>query len=275
MALVFHRGAGPFRRRAAPLLSGGEAENPLLFGILHAVRPGDGTHLCTVQHQGRTLAAAVQSPLRPLVLARAAVAPLRELARGWHERDLPLSAVVGPVRAASTFAAAWPGAPLALGLSMRSYSLTRVSPPRGVPGGLRHASRDDVPLLTGWAAAFVAESGSSAGDPEQIVQSGVRERRLFVWRTVDADPPVTMAAWSARTPTSARVNLVYTPPALRGRGYASACVAAVSQRLLDEGLERCFLFADIANPTSNAIYQRLGYRPLADFAEYRSPHPSR
>ena len=64
------------------------------------------------------------------------------------------------------------------------------------------------------------------------------------------------------------VNLVYTPPELRGRGYASACVAALSQQLLDAGWEFCTLYTDLANPTSNSIYQRIGYRPVCDSNEY-------
>jgi uncharacterized protein len=271
--LAFHRDAAAFRQRAGALLSGRDSENQLLLGILHATRSGDGTRLCTLEEGGRALAVAVQVPQRQLVLARAEPRPLQELAREWHRQGLPLTAVFGPTEVASIFAAAWPGARLELALSMRGYELTQLSAPRLVPGALRLASNADAPLLTAWVTAFIAETGGHPGDPAQVVPDGVREQRLFVWETAweasTQAPPVAMAAWTGRTPTSARVSLVYTPPELRGRGYASACVAAVSQRLLDEGLERCFLFTDLANPTSNAIYQRLGYRPVADFAEYR------
>jgi uncharacterized protein len=268
MELVFHRTASAFRRKTAPLLVGGEVEHPLLFGILHGLRAGDGTRLCSVQRRGGVQAAGVQMPLRPLVLTQAKAAALRLLAREWQRRRLPLTAVFGPEESASTFASAWAGARLELSLSMRSYALTEVTPPPPVSGCLRAASLANVPLLTAWATAFIDESGGHPGEPAQIVPAGVREKRLFVWQ--DGAVPVAMAIWSARTSTSARVSLVYTPSELRGRGYASACVAAVSQRLLDEGLKRCFLFADRANPVATALYQRLGYRPLGDFAEYRT-----
>jgi predicted GNAT family acetyltransferase len=266
--LVFHRAVAAFTRKAAALLAGGEVENPLLFGILAGARSGDGTRLCTLQRSGRALAAAVQTPLRPLVLATAAPEALEALAREWHRRGLPLTAVFGPAESAQGFAVAWPGERLECVLRMRSYALAQVVAP-DVPGALRAAAAGEVPLLTAWATAFIAESGGHPGDPAEVIPAGVRDQRLFVWE-VSAGQPVAMAAWTARTPISARLTLVYTPPELRGRGYASACVAAVSQRLLDEGLERCLLFADLANPTSNAIYQRLGYVPLGDFAEYRS-----
>ena len=64
------------------------------------------------------------------------------------------------------------------------------------------------------------------------------------------------------------VNAVYTPPEMRGRGYASACVGHLSQHLLDSGYQFCCLFTDLSNPTSNNIYQRLGYHPVCDYDEY-------
>ncbi|MCA9556723.1 MAG: GNAT family N-acetyltransferase, partial [Myxococcales bacterium] len=84
---------------------------------------------------------------------------------------------------------------------------------------------------------------------------------LWVWEDGEA---VSMAAAVSPTPHGVRVNFVYTPPERRGRGYASACVAALSQAQLDAGRQFCFLYTDLANPTSNAIYQRIGYRPVTD-----------
>jgi predicted GNAT family acetyltransferase len=78
-----------------------------------------------------------------------------------------------------------------------------------------------------------------------------------------------MAAHTGPTPNGVRVGAVYTPPELRGRGYASACTAAVTQRLLADGRRFCFLFTDLSNPTSNSIYQKIGYRPVCDVDQYR------
>jgi len=75
---------------------------------------------------------------------------------------------------------------------------------------------------------------------------------------------VSMASFGGVTPNGVRIGPVYTPPELRGRGYASALVAGTSQQLLDGGKRFCFLFTDLANPTSNGVYQRLGYRPVED-----------
>ena len=81
----------------------------------------------------------------------------------------------------------------------------------------------------------------------------------------DGGAAVSMAGFGGRTPNGVRIGPVYTPPELRGRGYASALTAALTQRLLDGGLRFCFLFTDLANPTSNSIYQRIGYEPVSDF----------
>jgi predicted GNAT family acetyltransferase len=78
-----------------------------------------------------------------------------------------------------------------------------------------------------------------------------------------------MAGYAGPTPNGIRVGPVYTPPHLRGRGYASACVAALSQELLDTGHKFCFLFTDLLNATSNHIYQVIGYQPIVDVDMYQ------
>jgi uncharacterized protein len=89
-------------------------------------------------------------------------------------------------------------------------------------------------------------------------------------------PERTMAASTRPTRNGITVNNVYTPPHQRKKGYASACVAALSQKQLDSGYKYCCLFTDLANPTSNQIYMDIGYQPVCDFGEHKflenSPH---
>jgi predicted GNAT family acetyltransferase len=92
-----------------------------------------------------------------------------------------------------------------------------------------------------------------------------RAGSLFLW---EHERPVSMAGWAGRTEWGGRVNFVYTPPEHRYNGYATACVAALTRRLLDEGQTFCCLFADLSNPTANAIYQRIGYRAVCDLSDY-------
>src|SRR5262249_39695999 len=85
----------------------------------------------------------------------------------------------------------------------------------------------------------------------------------------DGSKPVSFAGYGGLTPHGIRIGPVYTPPELRGRGYASACVAALSQEMLDRGRTFCSLFTDLSNPTSNHIYQAIGYEPVIDVDLYR------
>jgi uncharacterized protein len=134
-----------------------------------------------------------------------------------------------------------------------------------IPAGrLRSALPSDLPIVSRWVEGFLYDVHED-GDPQDIAQRRIREGTFFLWEAVG---PVSMAAASGKTPRGIRVNFVYTPPESRNRGYASACVAALSQLLLDGGNEYCCLYTDLANPTSNKIYRQIGYEPVCDVASY-------
>jgi predicted GNAT family acetyltransferase len=123
------------------------------------------------------------------------------------------------------------------------------------------------------AACFVRkapdEHRSRRSAPAEQVRAGavrrIAEGQVHLW---DDAAPKAMAAWGRPTTRGVSVNAVYTPPPHRGRGFATALVAALSRKLLAEGRSFCALFTDLANPTSNAVYARIGYRPVRDFAHY-------
>jgi len=124
-----------------------------------------------------------------------------------------------------------------------------------------------------WFQAFAADAAEQAGrtegegHEEYFTREDMVERidagRVWLWEV--AGEPVHLTGFNAPSFGVARVGPVYTPKEHRGRGFASAGVAEVSRRLLDEGARVC-LFTDQANPTSNRIYQALGYRPVVDMA---------
>ena len=123
-------------------------------------------------------------------------------------------------------------------------------------------------MLTKWRAAFAIEADRTL--PEQAEKAAAqplqRSTHLVLWEVEGT--AVSMAGFTGRTPNGVRVAWVYTPPELRGRGFAGACVAALSQKLLDDGRKFCFLYTDLANPTSNHIYQTIGYEPVTDATVY-------
>jgi predicted GNAT family acetyltransferase len=148
-------------------------------------------------------------------------------------------------------------------LALKLFRTSRAIEPRPSPGELRVATTDDVPAVTDFVAAFGAEIREPFPHPGRVARMGIEEARIHLW-TVDGQPRA-ICAWQGPTPNSVRIGLVYTPPQHRGRGFASNAVAELTRRLLASGRKYCTLFTDKANPTSNSIYMKIGYEPVADF----------
>ncbi|MGH3300747.1 MAG: GNAT family N-acetyltransferase [Streptosporangiaceae bacterium] len=150
------------------------------------------------------------------------------------------------------------------GSRSRLYLLGSLVPPEPAPpGAARLAGQPDVDLLVSWSDAFLVEAGGAGpGNSRQIVADRLSHDGLTLWET--GGEPVAMASLTRIVAGVARVIGVYTPPARRRRGYAGAVTAAVSRAALAAGATGVVLYTDLANPTSNALYQRLGYRPVAD-----------
>jgi GNAT superfamily N-acetyltransferase len=187
--------------------------------------------------------------------------------------------VLGPVDRAAAFVREWEAL---TGIAPRSrtqerlYRLERVNPVSGVPGVMRPYTPSERELVIDWMLAFEDEinmavqrvTRAEMGEIlDRRVSGDPRSRGLHLW-WADGQP-VSMAGHAGATPHSIRINAVYTPPEQRGRGYASALVAALSQEMLDSGYQWTTLYTDLANPTSNRIYQAIGYQPVMDVDMYR------
>lgn len=279
LTVVRHGDAAAFLRRAGAFLTAREAEHTLLLGIAGQVVDDPrgyaaAPYLATAERGGAVVAAALMTPPYNLQLpladdARAAAA-IAEDARVGPDG---VPGVAGPVEEAAAFAERWrglTGEAVRPGMAQRIHRLDRVRAVPGVAGAARRATEADRALLVSWTEAFSAEAlgDEAAGRAARTVdlRLGARDGGFFLW---EDGVPVCMVGYSGPTPNGIRIAPVYTPPALRGRGYASAATAAASQALLNEGRRCCFLFTDLANPTSNRVYARVGYRPVIDVAEYR------
>ncbi len=187
-------------------------------------------------------------------------------ARALAELMPDLDMAFGPTDTMRRFAAVWSevtGAGFHEGMRQGVYRLDRVNPPPNkARGEMVEANASDLPMVVDWGVAFRHDSHVQAGDPEVLGMRLIRERCLHFW--VDGGRPRSMAAAVAFTENGARVGWVYTPREERGRGYATALVAELSQLMLDGGRRFCFLYADLANPTSTGIYERLGYRKVVE-----------
>lgn len=267
-----HADAIAFLRRAGGWLAASEAEHNLVLSIAGGLTrnaPPAPPYLATIEADGRVYGCAIRTPPYKLVIGRvpaeATDAAVADVADVFPELDR----IHGPVDDARRFAERWcsrtgatPRARTSLGL----YELDAVIRPEPhAPGRLRAATAADTDLVGDWAESFVAESTTDVGRARTMVETGIARRAIFIW---EDGQPVSVAACVGETPTGRRIGLVYTPPELRRRGYAAACVADLSQRVLDAGARRCFLYTDLGNPTSNGVYRRIGYRLIGEAVDY-------
>ena len=156
--------------------------------------------------------------------------------------------------------------PYKVSLNLRVHQLQVVQPVAKAAGYLRQATESDRDLLAQWNHDFQMEVFRTLEeDPEKMTERQIHRGAAYLWQD---QAPVSLACGRPSTPNGATIGPVYTPPEYRGKGYATACVAALSQQLLEQGYRSCFLFTDLANPTSNHIYQMIGYQPVTDWRDY-------
>ncbi|MFG2354406.1 GNAT family N-acetyltransferase [Streptomyces sp. NPDC048521] len=230
-------------------------DEPPLFGTLEAP---DGTVRAALLH---TPPHAVHvTPLTPQE-ADALSARLVELGH-------PVLGVAGERDTAMAFTQAWQrrtGTPGAIHQRQRLYRLAELTVPDPRPEGrARIAGPEDRELLIRWYGEFKDAVGQRAGDPAEWADARLAYGGVTLWETLDGTP-VSLAGVTPQTAGQVRIAPVYTPAALRGRGYAGAVTAEVSRAARESGVPEILLFTDLANPTSNALYRRIGYRDVADF----------
>ena len=155
-------------------------------------------------------------------------------------------------------------------MEQRIHELREVNPEIASIGTLRLAEAEDMSFLPYWIEGFsydcFGHSASPKSDPEPYLYF-IEKKSLYILE--DKGTPVSMSQINREMRTLAGVSHVYTPPYFRGKGYASSCVAGVSRLILQRGFKSCVLYTDLANPTSNSIYHKIGYRPVCDSLEIK------
>jgi len=212
-------------------------------------------------------AAFMQTPPHPPLLTAMTDAAAAALAHELADARREILGVNAPEEAAQAFAAAWrkhTGAPARVHSRMRLFRLGDLIWPSPMPEGkARLASSGDRDLLIAWFGAFAAEAGAMGeSDHGRAVDDRLSYRGVTIWEA--GGVPVSLACVTRTVAGMVRLGPVYTPRHMRCRGYAGAATAAVSQAARDAGTTEVLLYTDLANPTSNALYQRLGYRPVED-----------
>lgn len=267
-----HADAERFLAAAQRWLLEAETENNLLLGIALNSRgrgPEDPPpYWATVRDENGIVGCACRTPPHLLVLSRVPAGAISPLVEDVGRVYPALNGVNGPNEDAEAFARAWiarHGGTSRTRFRMRLHALTRVSFAGDMPpGSLRKATQADLPLAREWAEEYVRDVGLPFAAPE-MAQRLIGREQLFFW--VDAGSPRSMAASTRETRSGCSINTVYTPPQFRRSGYATAAVTTLSETLLKAGRRFCCLYTDLANPTSNSIYAKIGYRPIRDDVE--------
>ena len=275
MHVVKLEDAGTFLERTRSLLAD-EARHNLILGLAGTLRDNPGLYpeqeLWLVAEDGDVAGAALRTPPYNLVLGGGGPDALEALAR---ELGGTIPGAVGAVPeidelvgACSRLHGVTPEARVRQGI----YSLDTVVPPVVPSGAPRPAMPNERELLVRWWGEFGAEALSEPERDEERNRRSIDHRLaasgngIAVWE--DRGEPVCAVGYGSPTPTGVRIGPVYTPPEHRRRGYASALTAHVSAEQLAAGRSFCFLYTDLANPTSNKIYVEIGYRRVCDSIQY-------
>lgn len=270
-----------FLAQAGDFLARHEAEHNLIFDIASTIQRAPETYgepprfAVVGDEDGTVQAAALQTPPFNVVLSmtddEASTDALADALRDDH-----LPGALGPKDVAARFAERWTnatGCTAALDAAERIFRLDRVIPPtRPALGRWRTAEERDVTIIARWLVAFAEEAtpfSPPIDDPDAAAERWIAQvgRTVYLWE--DQGAVVSMVGAGGETPNGIRIGPVYTPPEVRGNGYASSLTAAASLDQLGRGRRFLFLFTDLANPTSNKIYRAIGYEPVIDVDMYR------
>lgn len=277
-----------FARIALPWLLRDPVANNLPCALIQDCLAGtvptepDTWGLRVVNDIGELAGVALCTPPGDLLLSVMPAAGAQTLAADLADKQARPYSVAGPAGVVEPFTTCYAqrtGVAPTEGTTQRLYRLDQLSTPRGAKGRLREASPADLDVLAHWLIDSAVEGTAARGPSGETLDLAVAEAAAVItarlrtgrlaWLWEDAGRPVSMAYLSPAIAGVTRVSGVYTPPQQRGNGYASACVAAVSRIALEHEASACVLYTNLANPTSNQLYQRIGYRPVCDLQEWR------
>ena len=278
MDVIRHTDVHGFADRAMPLFEADPVRHTIALTLMTGLREAapDDVLMITVEQGGHTIGCAFRSPPWASMLVSALPVETHQAVVDFLLRErIPLGGVSGPRDVADSLMPLWTrttGQAPDFTMGLRLHRLVEFVPPV-VPGHIRHAVEDDIPLLGAWWDAFSREEHGPVGsDGVQEVSKAFANggRRFGIW-TDEHGEPVSMAGGSPPLHGMSRIGPVFTPKEHRGRGYGSGVTAAMTRWALDQGAEEILLFTDVANPVSNAIYHRIGYRPVMEAVEHRLP----
>ncbi|HET7580178.1 MAG TPA: GNAT family N-acetyltransferase [Bacillales bacterium] len=269
-----------FLEKVESCLMAHEAVNNLPLGILYRlIREGTNPDqpepfLAVLEEKNQPVLIMVMTPPHNLIIY--GIEPgrpeaLEAAAAYLSTAQIEIPGVIGQRDTAERFMNIWTrkrDCTASIQMEQRIYKLEKVEAPGNGNGHLRLATMDDLSIASEWIHAFSVEALEPMNREEahEHAKRVINRGTLYLWENEEV---VSMAGCSRPTQNGYTVSLVYTPPEQRGKGYATNCVAALSQLILDEGYQFCSLYTDLANPTSNSIYMKIGYKPIEDSIVYQ------
>ncbi|MDP1720354.1 MAG: GNAT family N-acetyltransferase [Candidatus Nanopelagicaceae bacterium] len=225
---------------------------------------------------GKVIGAAMRTAPHGMIFTPMPKEALRELAQLVSQYDIDLPEIGGPSDVVSEFLVAYrdTGTIQSKRLIKESghellYTLRNLSVP-SVPGRMEKATRDDYKKIYAWYVEFVNEAGLLMRNLEESIEDGLNRGSLRFWRVGNEIVSMAGHAPLVVTPsgTVGRIGPVYTPQMHRRHGYAGVLTAKLSQELIDHGA-RVMLFTDAKNPTSNSVYQKIGYELIDEIKKFK------
>ena len=271
LTILFSEDPAVVIRKADKFLASEPVLHNLILSILHArVAQSEPGRYWIALHGEEAVGVVVQSPLEyPATLTPMEPGTVLAMVDAIAADGVTLVGINGDAATAARFAGQWSersksaATPLQ---GMRLYELVELGEAPGIAGHLRQAGARDRSLMILWTRAFQEEIGESANDTERRVDRALAAGQIWLWD--QGGETASMAVGREPAQGVVRLSGVYTSPEKRKQGYAAACVHALSKHL--RGLRyRCILYTDLANPTSNSIYRRIGYKAVAESLRYR------
>jgi predicted GNAT family acetyltransferase len=255
------------------LLARNPVDHTVALSVLEAVRAGHrwsahGQMVFGHYEDGAVRGAVSLTPPFEMLLAVVPDDAVADLVGALRREGVSVPGIHGSVPTVERFVASWTSATGQRAVpvrEMRLYRLGSLQPPAPAPPGrARRAGTDDLETAVRWLRDFETEAGVPETDVESTLRKAIGDDRVWLWED-RAGTPVALASCTRTAVGVARVAPVYTPPDRRRRGYGAAVTAACTQDALRRGAEDVVLFTDLANPTSNSIYQRIGFAPVRDY----------
>ncbi|MHA1944823.1 MAG: GNAT family N-acetyltransferase [Candidatus Hodarchaeales archaeon] len=287
MEIEYHKNVNEFLRLCTPFLIRYETENNLLFGILNNLRKDihhyskeETPELILITEEEEIVLVTIRTPpFNQLLSYTKNLETIDFLVDELIKKETTLPGVFGFNEGALRFCQLWAerrNIKYELSMHERIYRLTKVNPKTKGQNVFDHATMSEKDLILSWIQGFIRDCfpdrpEEAVAETAEGVEKAIKGRKFYLLK-VD-EKPVSMVKSSGITPNGQAINAVYTPPPERRKGYATEVVSKISQKILDEGKKYCFLFTDLANPTSNKIYQEIGYKPIIDVDQYRFETP--